>query len=225
MKTKLFIALILTFVCIFKSNAQINIVNSTGNLAIGDVTDPSVYKLFASNGGVSLLGLGQTGYGSRLFKLYGNNSFVSLSANAYGLSTNQLITRLGINYEVNGGNSTSDAVTLGSKYGPYIELSAEYGSISLWGENGTPGANYRLPTKHIGVMVQSNGYVGIGNQYPSCALDIIGSVKVSSSSNLIGYVNINNPPSPTCPLEVSGTGKADAWTTRSDARLKENIIN
>jgi Chaperone of endosialidase/Secretion system C-terminal sorting domain len=224
MKTKIIFTAFFTILILCQVNAQLKVV-TTGNLAIGDITDPSLYKIYASNGGVALVGLGQTGYGSRLFKLYGNSSFVSFSANAYNLAANYLITRLGINYEVNGANSTSDAVTLGSKYGPYIELSAENGSISLWGENGTPGANYRLPSKNIGVMVQNNGYVGISNQYPSCALDIIGSVKVSSTSNLIGYVNINNPPSPTCPLEVSGTGKADAWTTRSDVRLKEDIIN
>ena len=228
MKTKLLFAVFLTFVFIFNSNAQINIVNTTGNLAIGDITDPSVYKLWAKYGNVSLLGCGQNGYGSRLFKLQaGTVPYNCFSISSASLSSGSLVTILGVNFDVDGGNGIYQYATYGNKYAPKIELNADSGSIILFGENGPlSGTNYRAPSGHMGVYVKKNGWVGINsNNNPTCALDIIGSVKVSSSSNLIGYVNINNPPSPTCPLEVSGTGKADAWTTRSDARLKENIIN
>jgi len=200
MKTKLLIVLSLTFVFIFNSNAQINIVNTTGNLAIGDITDPSVYKLYAKYGNVSLLGLGQYGYGSRILRLYSTSTFNSFSINSYelGSTPSHLKTRIGINYDISGGDGTAQMADVGSKNAPFFELNAEDGSISFFGENGAGGANFRncQSTSHLGMYVKNNGYVGIGLSTPAFALDVNGSIAIN------GYVVIS-----------------------SDARLKTNIVS
>jgi len=188
------ILLILTAIIIFSSitKAQIKVV-STGNVAIGDITDPSVYKLFAKNGNVQMMGCGETGYGSRLFRLFSSSTFSNFSINSFNLFNNQLITRLGINYDISGGNSINQYTRIGSKKSPIIELNAEDGSVSLYGENGT-GIDYRTPFIYLGVHVASNGYVGIGLNNPASPLDVNGSIAIN------GVVKLS-----------------------SDARLKQNI--
>jgi Chaperone of endosialidase/Secretion system C-terminal sorting domain len=196
MKTKIFTLVLLTILFALNANAQINLVSSTGNLALGDITDPSVYKIAIKYGNVALFGCGQNGYGSRLFKLgAGTNSYNCFSVCSYNLPSGLLKTRLGVNYDVNGNDGGTEYATLGSKYAPAIELNAETGSISLYGENGPLGSNNRLATHNIGVYVQNNGYIGINNLSPSCALDI------------------------------SGVAKANGVVLTSDSRLKENIVN
>ena len=123
------------------------------------------------------MGCGQNGYGSRLFRLFSNSTYLNFSINSYGMLANNLITRLGINYDIDGNNASQDYARIGSKKSPIIELNAENGSISLWGESGT-GSDYRTPYKNLGVYVNSNGYVGINTTMPASALDVYGTISV-----------------------------------------------
>jgi hypothetical protein len=151
----------------FGNNSETNgiAVNSTGNIAIGTTTDPGVYKIYAVNGASTMCALGSPGYGAGMFRLFNNNTYLSFSVSAYKFDNqgdNLLITRLGVNYEVSGADGITEFAALGSKKAPYIELNSEDGSISLSGENGTYGGDYRRPTNHLGVFVGSDGRVGIG---------------------------------------------------------------
>jgi|GEM_PF-854511 len=190
------IFLVITAIVMFYNvtKSQINMASSTGNIAIGDVTDPGVFKLNANYGGVQMLGCGQNGYGDRLLRLFSNSTYLNFSVNAFSLSNNLLITRLGINYDIDGGNSVNAYARIGSKKAPAIEMNAEDGSISLFGENGT-GNDYRTPFIYSGVHVSANGYVGIaGITNPASPLDVNGSIAIN------GVVKLS-----------------------SDARLKQNI--
>ena len=164
-------------ICYNVTKSQINMASSTGNVAIVDITDPGVFKLYSKYGNVQLMGCGQNGYGSRLFRLFSNSTYLNFSINSYGMLANNLITRLGINYDIDGNNASQDYARIGSKKSPIIELNAENGSISLWGESGT-GSDYRTPYKNLGVYVNSNGYVGINTTMPASALDVYGTISV-----------------------------------------------
>ncbi|MEO9872604.1 hypothetical protein [Ekhidna sp.] len=79
------------------------------------------------------------------------------------LDNNPLRTRMGINYSINTSNGTTQYAVKGSLKAPLIELDAQAGSISLYGENGA-GADFRNPdnTLNLGLHVASNGNIGIG---------------------------------------------------------------
>jgi hypothetical protein len=110
------------------------------------VNGPSSVTLVTSN----------TGLGSSFFNISDANTVI-LNAARYGNSTNTAV-RLGINYAISDGNGLDQFSVVGSKKAPVIELNADNGSISLFGESGT-GSDYRAPTLNQGLIVNSAGYV------------------------------------------------------------------
>ena len=110
------------------------------------VNGPASVTLVTSNSGL----------GSSFFNISDANTTI-LNAARYGNSTNTAV-RLGINYAINDGNGLDQFSVVGSKKTPIIELNADNGSISLFGESGT-GSDYRAPTLNQGLIVNSAGYV------------------------------------------------------------------
>ena len=110
------------------------------------VNGPASVALVTSNSGL----------GSSFFSI-SDGSTTILNAARYGNSTNTAV-RLGINYAINDGNGLDQFSVVGSKKTPVIELNADNGSISLFGESGT-GSDYRAPTLNQGLIVNSAGYV------------------------------------------------------------------
>ena len=171
------------------SYSQIKVM-STGNVGIGDISDPAGYKLWLQNGNYKLLTGGSTdGTGCNLLRLY-NNQGIGFSINSYENTTayNNLITEIGINYTVNGSTGTNRYTALGSKKSPIIKFDAENGSISLYGENGS-GSDWRGPILNLGITINSTGYVGIGEHNDaSYPLDVWGDI--NATGNVRSYGNI-----------------------------------
>lgn len=139
-------------------------------------------------GGFSAVGslaipIDNSGFGaSPLFGLYYFKS----------MDDHPLRTRMGINYALNTNNGITQYVINGSLKAPLIELDAQAGSISLFGENGT-GANLRNPnnTLNIGVHVAGNGNVGIGTTSPDVGLAVNRKTMVLGASSITGSYSDN----------------------------------
>ncbi|MGN6493883.1 MAG: hypothetical protein ACTHLE_17930 [Agriterribacter sp.] len=100
-----------------------------------------------------------TGLGD-VFRIFGLNGS-AFTVNSVVTSSGKLITDLGINYAVNGDHGGLSYALIGTKKAPVLRLSAEDGSIALYGDNGT-GSDYRTPTFNLGLYVQGDGKIGIG---------------------------------------------------------------
>jgi hypothetical protein len=192
MKIKIVSSIIVSFLLIQSVSSQIKVMNTTGNVAIGNITDPGGYKLYVKNNNFQLLSGGNEGIGANMLRIF-NKAGCGFSVNSDGPNLGYLATVLGINYSIDGGSGDYEFVLNGLKKAPVIQLNAENGSIAICGESGS-GSNYRYPDHHIGIHVNSNGFVGIGRYHPDCALDIAGEARVDG-----------------------------ALVLTSDARLKENI--
>jgi hypothetical protein len=147
------------------------------------------------------VGIGTANPGGRLHVTYGTNAWSFLAAdspinkglnagaswatangtqltfNAYGGGA-ELITEIGANYAVHGGTGTDRYAINGGKKAPVIQMSADAGSISLFGESGA-GAAWRTPTLNLGLHVSAGGNVGVGTATPGYRLDVAGSVNAS----------------------------------------------
>jgi hypothetical protein len=173
MKTLLKVLFALGVIFIVTSvNAQIKVLNG-GNVGIG--IDPGTYKFQIQNGTYRVLtGSNNNGYGSGMMRIY-NSVGSGFSVNSFRTYSSLLVTHLGVNYCIDGGTSLNKYVEDGNKKAPVIELNAEDGSITLYGENGTGGA-YRSPTHNKGITVFSDGNVGIKRSIASYALDVYGQI-------------------------------------------------
>lgn len=129
-----------------------------GNVGIGTTNPSGALEILKGSTWIQMAPNG-TGLGD-MFRVFGVNGS-AFSANSYVPSNGNLITDLGINYSVDGGNGTSPYTLIGTKRSPILRLSAEDGSIALYGENGT-GTDYRTPSFKLGLFVQGDGKVGIG---------------------------------------------------------------
>lgn len=133
----------------------------SGNVAIG-TSDSSKSKLYLvhNNAYIGLLPE-STGIGNLM--QIGRPQGLSLGITSYGSEQQKLITRIGINYAIDGGDGLIQYAVIGTKKAPVIEFDAEQGAINLYGENGT-GTNFRhsTATMNLGLNVASNGNVGIG---------------------------------------------------------------
>lgn len=83
------------------------------------------------------------GVGDHIFRFLGPNGNV-FSVNSIDPAYGKLISQFGVNYSVNGVNYSVNGVNgvqgyavNANKYAPFIEMNAEDGSISLYGESGT----------------------------------------------------------------------------------------
>jgi len=199
MKTKIMLLLITMFIVTIQSNGQIKIMNTTGNLGVGDISSPDPYKLWLVNRDYNG---GTTGSndvtGAHIMRIFTNAGRV-FTINSYTTNytpSSQLITRIGTNYNVSGANSTTQYAEQGNKYAPAMEFNAENGSISLYGEMGPLGSDWRRAYLSLGVNVDYYGRVGI---------------KTSANSSYSLY--------------VSGNAYCSGQWLSSDVRLKKNITN
>jgi hypothetical protein len=203
MKTKIFFLAILATKFVLQTNSQIKVMNTSGNVGIGNYTSDPGYKFGLINGSCQILASYSSdtnGYGGHNFTVY-NRQGNLFSISSYKTYMSLLVTQLGVNYTVNGANSYQQYCINGAKYAPYIQLSAEDGSISLLGENngGTQGSGtYRAPVNHFGVYVAGTGQVGIGT---------------------------TPTPGTTYTLYVSGAAYSTVGFTGSDKKLKKDIKN
>jgi hypothetical protein len=141
---------------------------NTGKVGIGTTSPGAKMGLVAGSGKINFLD-DTTGRGS-LLRFFGANG-QNFNVTAYGSGTS-LITDIGNNYAVDSTGGTTQYAMVGAKKAPMIRLSAEDGSIALFGENGT-GSDYRTPPAlNLGVYVQAGGNVGIGTTNPSNLLHI-----------------------------------------------------
>jgi hypothetical protein len=144
--------------------------NTAGNVGIGTASPGSKLTVVSGSGYVYFLN-DTTGLGS-LWGFGGVNGS-NLAIAAYTPASGNLISRLGINYAVHSGNGSTQYAIQGTKHAPLIELNAQDGSLSLFGEDGS-GADYRTPTLNLGVYVRGNGNVGIGTTTPTNRLHVVG---------------------------------------------------
>jgi hypothetical protein len=139
--------------------------------------DPGSYTFYAVKGSYRfLIGSKSTGAGNSLMQVC-NNMGVAFSLNSFNNLSSKLITDLGINYAIDGDNSSTKYSILGAKKSPVIRLNAEDGSISLFGESGSSSGSYRLVALNLGLTVNSLGLVGIGTANPAYKLDVLGTIR------------------------------------------------
>jgi hypothetical protein len=140
------------------------------------------------------------GVGDAIFNAEGQAGR-NLSLSSYKSVQGELITRMGINYAINGGDGVTQYAIDGAKKSPFIELNAENGSIALYGEHGT-GGNWRFSTatSKLGLLVDMNGNVGIGTSSPTSILEIAG----NSSNVPIVRIKGENDLNPTLRLNEGG---------------------
>ncbi|NTU46804.1 hypothetical protein HGA88_04200 [Candidatus Roizmanbacteria bacterium] len=192
----------------YGSVPDITVMSLQGNgyVGIGTTTPAARFTVSSGANDTVYLGNNTTGYGDGFFSINNQNGNL-LTMAAYGGSTN-LITDLGVNYALDGSNGTTKYSPTGTKKSPILRLSAEDGSVSLFGENGS-GNDWRVPNHNLGVYVKSDGNVGIGNSSPGSKLDVSGNITVNTNTFLTG----------------SGTsyfngGNVGIGTTTADSRLK-----
>lgn len=114
-----------------------------------------------------------TGIGDHLFNADGPTGR-NFGVSSFRPLQGELRTRVGINMAINGGDGITHYALVGAKKSPFIELNAENGSISLYGENGTGGDWRVVSSSTHGLHVTGNGYVGVGTESPITNLEIVG---------------------------------------------------
>jgi hypothetical protein len=94
-------------------------------------------------------------------------------------------TRLAINYY-------NEKALVGLKHVPLIEFSADNGSIGLFGEDGSGSNNRSINSSlNLGLFVAGSGFVGIGTDTPSEALEVNGNLKLDGDLDVIGNLNLD----------------------------------
>lgn len=181
------------------ANAAVNAsaISNTANLVIGALNTGNtvVTGAFTANtsrstavgnfrNGNSTLSIltSNTGLGGSFFGIGGNINLFGISR--YGNTTNTAV-RLATNYTIDDSNGTTEFVTTGSKKAALIELNADDGSVSLYGESGS-GIDYRAPTLNQGLKVTSAGYV-LKPSMPSFCAYLTGSNPSYSTGNIVPY--------------------------------------
>src|ERR1043165_463763 len=97
----------------------------------------------------------------------GGNYVTDIGINAYSIPDDPYLNHI--------------TAPLGSKKSPVVRLSAEDGSVALYGESGT-GSNYRFITQNLGLYNSSLGKVGIGTSSPTAILHLkAGSTSASTA--------------------------------------------
>lgn len=131
---------------------------SNGNVGVGTTNPSGALEVLKGSTRIQMAANG-TGLGD-VFRIFGLNGS-GFSVNSLVPSSGNLITDLGVNYSVDGGNGISPYALIGTKKSPILRFNAEDGSIGLYGENGS-GSDYRTPVFNLGLYVNGSGNVGVG---------------------------------------------------------------
>lgn len=131
-----------------------------------------------------------------------------ISIASFGSGTT-LTTRMGINYARNSGSGSGEFARLGAKKAPIIELNAETGSVTLFGESGT-GGDLRTPVHNRGVFVSSSGNVGIASSAAANTLTVgvdgsAGTPAISIGTTADSNTGIFHPAADTLAFSTAGT--------------------
>ncbi|HZW08044.1 MAG TPA: hypothetical protein VFF65_13050 [Phycisphaerales bacterium] len=176
-------------VAYFASNVGgIMMVRANGNVGIG-TTSPAgrLHMAYGTNAWYFLGGDSQNNKGLNAGASWSTANGTQLTFNAYGGGT-ELITELGPNYAIHGGTGVHRYAMIGGKKAPVIQMSADAGSISLFGESGS-GTDWRTPTLNLGLHVSAGGSVGVGTSSPARKLDV--SVTTTGGHQGMALTNTN----------------------------------